>query len=193
MKKLVAVSVGTDHHPFDRLVRWVATWASGKDVRVVVQRGTADEVAGVECPTVMPHDELRKLFAAADIVVCHGGPSTVMDARQAGRFPVVVPRDPKFGEHVDGHQMAFAEHLKRHEQAQVVHERDELYALLDRAMVDASEFEFEEQSRSLDGVIAFGRVLDDLLGTSTPITGVAEVSGPEAMRVSAAREEVERW
>ena len=30
------------------------------------------------------------------------------DARAGGHLPILVPRDPALGEHVDGHQMRFA-------------------------------------------------------------------------------------
>ena len=42
------------------------------------------------------------------MAVCHGGPGTIMDAREAGHVPLCVPRDPKLGEHVDDHQQRFA-------------------------------------------------------------------------------------
>jgi len=38
---LVLVTVGTDHHPFDRLVGWIDRWAPPGRVRLVVQYGTA--------------------------------------------------------------------------------------------------------------------------------------------------------
>ena len=82
---LVVVSVGTDHHRFDRLVTWIERWSRPiPGVRVIVQRGTAEPLSGLESHAVIPHDELCELFADATVVVTHGGPSTVMDARAAG-------------------------------------------------------------------------------------------------------------
>ena len=46
-------------------------------------------------------------MARADIVITHGGPGTVADARASGHMPLAVPRDPAHGEHVDGHQQRF--------------------------------------------------------------------------------------
>lgn len=45
---------------------------------------------------------------AADIVVTHGGPATITEARRRRQVPVCVPRDPTLGEHVDDHQQRFA-------------------------------------------------------------------------------------
>ncbi len=173
MEKVVAVSVGTDHHPFDRLVTWAGEWAEkNPDIRVVIQRGSADPVSGVECPEVMPHDDLRSLFAEAVVVVCHGGPSTVMDARHAGSQPIVVPRNPKYGEHVDGHQLAFGEHLKRHSLATVLHDKDELFQAMDAGVADENLYRLEREGHALEGVVAFGKMLDELLGTTTKISDV---------------------
>ena len=71
----VVVSVGTDHHPFDRLVGWVDEWSRvNPGVRVLVQRGSSREPA--HCPSLdlLPYEKLCELFARAVVVVVHGGP-----------------------------------------------------------------------------------------------------------------------
>jgi UDP-N-acetylglucosamine transferase subunit ALG13 len=106
---VVLTVVGTDHHPFDRLVRWLDAWAQAHaGVQCVVQYGTSaapDVCIGAD---YLPHPVLQELVARAAVVVSHGGPGTIMDARRAGLVPVVVPRDPVLGEHVDTHQQRFA-------------------------------------------------------------------------------------
>jgi UDP-N-acetylglucosamine transferase subunit ALG13 len=109
------VSVGTDHHPFDRLVGWVADWARanpGWDVALQHGRTTAPAAApNLEAFAFCDHARLQDLFSGSDAVVSHGGPATITEARRTGHRPVVVPRDPAHGEHVDGHQMLFAARL----------------------------------------------------------------------------------
>ncbi len=166
----VLVAVGTDHHPFDRLVGWVDEWAAEHpESAVLIQRGTS--APGEHCATIdlLPHPELCERFARADVVISHGGPSTVMDARMAGRLPIVVPRDPDRGEHVDDHQQRFASHLKRHELAEVANGRAELHRLLDEATEFPERFSLPIDERTIGGVIEFGRVVDELLGTTTPV------------------------
>jgi hypothetical protein len=51
------------------------------------------------------------LIRLADVVVLHGGPASIMEVRGLGKLPVVVPRDPRYGEHVDGHQLRFARRM----------------------------------------------------------------------------------
>jgi UDP-N-acetylglucosamine transferase subunit ALG13 len=106
---LVVVMVGTDHHPFERLVGWADELAGRRPgTRVVVQHGASPAPLVAEGRPFLPHAEIVTLLAEAAAVVCHGGPGTIMDARTAGHVPLCVPRDPARGEHVDGHQQRFA-------------------------------------------------------------------------------------
>lgn len=170
-RPLIIVSVGTDHHRFDRLVRWMDDFSRlDHDVRIVVQRGTSSTPRRVDSRELIPHAELCELFASSDAVVCHGGPSTVMDARRAGRRPIVVPRDPAHDEHVDGHQMRFARHLETHDMAFVATEQHELFAALEQVLADPSLARIPPHpSATAEGVVRFGAVLDDLLGVATPL------------------------
>lgn len=166
----VIVAVGTDHHPFDRMVAWIDTWAAAHpDTRVLVQRGTSAPTAKCESVELLPHPELCDRFAKAVAVVSHGGPSTVMDARMAGRLPIVVARNPQFSEHVDDHQMRFAEHLRRHELARVIDTEAEFHETLDEAIADPDGFTVPIDATAITGVIEFGRVMDRLLGIETPL------------------------
>src|SRR5207342_3032116 len=104
-RPLVLVQVGTDHHPFDRLVAWADTWAGAHpDVEVLVQHGRSRAPDVASGSAFLDRDTLTGLLESADVVVSHGGPATISEARAAGHRPVVVPRDPGRGEHVDDHQ-----------------------------------------------------------------------------------------
>ncbi|MGI9595308.1 MAG: glycosyltransferase [Acidimicrobiales bacterium] len=163
-------AVGTDHHPFDRLVGWVDAWAAAHpDISVLVQRGTSESTVDCESVELLPHPELCDRFAKAVAVVSHGGPSTVMDARMAGRLPIVVARDPRFSEHVDDHQVRFAAHLRRHDLARVIDSEAEFHAALDEAVADPDRFTVPVDASAITGVVEFGRVMDQLLGVRTPL------------------------
>lgn len=109
MSALVVALVGTDHHPFDRMVHWIDAAATRyRDVQFVVQHGATRPPLVAEAYAYLTHERLEELLANASAVVCHGGPGTIADAREAGHVPLCVPRDPILGEHVDGHQQRFA-------------------------------------------------------------------------------------
>ncbi|WP_323791433.1 glycosyltransferase [Nocardioides sp.] len=104
---LVAVLVGTDHHPFDRLLSWVSDLASSGSVRCFVQHGFTTLPPGLDGRSMLDPDDLHRLLLDADAVVTHGGPGMIMDARALGHRPIVVARNPLLGEHVDDHQQRF--------------------------------------------------------------------------------------
>lgn len=130
---------GTDHHPFDRMVQWVdAAAARRPDVRFVVQHGATAPPVVAEGHEFLAHDRLVALLGEASAVVCHGGPGTIMDAREAGHVPLCVPRDPRLGEHVDGHQQRFAAAVADSGAVRVISSLESFHDELDAALVPAS-------------------------------------------------------
>lgn len=105
----VVVSVGTDHHPFDRLVQGVAAWTSSREdiARLVVQHGYSAPSGTGEDHVLLDRTELLELYRTADVIVTQVGPGTISDVNTVGRRPLVVPRDPRLGEVVDDHQYAY--------------------------------------------------------------------------------------
>ncbi|MCQ9163644.1 glycosyltransferase [Arthrobacter sp. STN4] len=104
----ISLFVGTDHHPFDGLVHWADAWAAANPAdTVTIQYGHSTAPAIAAGFDFMPPDRMRGLLDSSDIVITHGGPATIADARAAGHLPLVLPRDPARGEHVDDHQQRF--------------------------------------------------------------------------------------
>lgn len=161
----IVVTVGTDHHPFDRLVHWIDGWAAARPgVDVFVQYGTAvaPEHAGA-APLVDPA-ELRSRVAEASAVVTHGGLSSIMEARAAGFLPLVVARDPGSGEHVDGHQQAFTRYEAGLGRIRLLESPEELAAALDLAVADPRAFRLEAGGTDVSAVVdEVARLVDDLL------------------------------
>lgn len=112
-RPLVAVLVGTDHHRFDRLLTWSAALAGSGAFRFFVQHGATPLPRPLDGAPMLTPLALTSLLRRADAVVTHGGPGCIMDARSCGHLPIVVPRDPRLGEHVDDHQQRFARFIAR--------------------------------------------------------------------------------
>ncbi len=127
--------VGTDHHPFDRLVAWVDAWAAAHpDVEVFVQHGTAAAPQHAAGARLVTPSALAARVATATVVITHGGLSSIMEARAAGLLPLVLARDPEQGEHVDGHQQAFTAHQAERGRIRLLATEAELHAALDGAL-----------------------------------------------------------
>ncbi|MDP3892410.1 glycosyltransferase [Nocardioides sp.] len=106
-RPVVAVLLGTDHHPFSRLVGWVERLAAEGELGWFVQHGATPLPDGLPGSAMLSAPALRTLLDRAGAVVTHGGPGLIMEAREAGHMPIVVPRAPVLGEHVDNHQQLF--------------------------------------------------------------------------------------
>ena len=57
------------------------------------------------------YDEMVKNVENARIVITHGGPASFIMPLQIGKTPIVVPRQKKFDEHVNDHQVEFARNV----------------------------------------------------------------------------------
>jgi UDP-N-acetylglucosamine transferase subunit ALG13 len=160
----VLVTVGTDHHPFDRLVRWVDVWARrNPDARVLVQHGTAAPPTVAEGRTLLPADEFRRAIDRADAVVCAGGPGAIMETRAAGLRPIVVPRRAALGEHVDDHQRAFAMFMAARGAITLADDEVALLAALDAVAADRDAFRVPPEDGGAEGIARIGALIDDLV------------------------------
>jgi UDP-N-acetylglucosamine transferase subunit ALG13 len=160
---LVFVSVGTDHHPFDRLVGWVDAWLP-EGVRCVVQHGTSAPPRHAEGVSYLEHDALTTMLEEAAVVVSHGGPTTITESRRQGRRPIVVPRSPRLGEHVDDHQERFCARMEAKGLITVAADEQSLRVLLDRALSRPQDFAADADGDEVaESVARFGRLVDDLL------------------------------
>ena len=110
----VAVTVGTLPYPFRRLIERVCTILP-RDAEVVLWQTGVTPLDGlaVDGRRLVPQDEVVAALRTADVVVSHGGIGSSLHALEAGRCPVLVPRQQRWGEHVDDHQEQVAVELAR--------------------------------------------------------------------------------
>lgn len=163
----VFVTVGTDHHPFNRMVRWVDGWiGSGHPgrVRCLVQYGTSEAPTLAEGRDYVPYAEMETYMKEAAAVVCHGGPGSVMMARWLGKVPVVVPRRRSLGEHVDDHQLVFARRLFQEGQLELVDREARLRDVLDAVLEGRETLELSASSTETEASLErFERLVDRLV------------------------------
>lgn len=170
MKRLL-VTVGTDHHRFDRLVQWADLYAlNHPDIDVLVQYGSAQPPKHARGSQLLDHAQLQYEIGHADAVICHGGPATITEVRRAGLVPVCVPRDPGRSEHVDGHQQRFVERLAVAGILVRVRETAQLEAAVAEAFTRHPVRLSLSQASSAqlpEGVQRVGALIDNLLSSRT--------------------------
>ena len=106
---MIFVTVGTHEQPFDRLIKYMDHLKrDGLQEEVFMQTGySAYQPQYCEWGRIIPYHEMEKRIAQARIIITHGGPASFIQALQAGKTPIVVPRQSRYGEHVNDHQTEF--------------------------------------------------------------------------------------
>lgn len=107
---MIFVTVGTHEQQFDRLIRYMDELDLEEEV--MIQRGYSNyEPRHCKWKNLLPYSEMTDYVTRARIVITHGGPSSIMMPLQSGKVPVVVPRQKRFGEHVNDHQVEFVQKI----------------------------------------------------------------------------------
>lgn len=107
---MIYVTVGTHEQPFNRLVQCVDELKGNGIIEedVVIQNGFSDyEIKHCEHKKLFSSQEVAENYANARIIIMHGGPSTMIESIRDGKIPIVVPRQKKYGEHINDHQLEF--------------------------------------------------------------------------------------
>ena len=162
----VLALVGTDHHPFDSMIEAMDAFAtSHPQLRVFVQYGTSVAPRVAEGASLLDRDELDELLDGADLIVSHGGPATITVIRSRGLLPIVMPRNPDLGEHVDGHQQRFARLMGASGFLRLATPAD-VGGVLDEALADPGSFVVDAQAdaaRLASSIERAGVIFDELV------------------------------
>lgn len=169
-RPLMFVTVGSDHHRFDRLIGWVDRWLGDHPdaVTCVMQVGTADPPTNGVAVDFLPHDLLERVLAECSMAVVQGGPMSIVESRRAGRRPIVVPRIARLHEVVDDHQVTFCHKLAAQDAIDLATSEDELRLALDRGLAEPGRLDVvadaHAEQRVAEAVRRFGEVADAAAG-----------------------------
>lgn len=163
----VVVTVGTDHHPFDRLISWINDWLSAHSDHTpgfFVQSGTSATVPACAASQSVDVQRLDQLLDGADVIVCHGGPASIAAAWTRDLLPIVVPRRPDLGEHVDDHQVAFSRKVAQLGHIRLAQTRAEFDDLMAEAIRDPSSLRGAVPAGETEATVArFGELIEEML------------------------------
>lgn len=113
---MIFVTVGTHEQPFDRLISCIDRLKRDGVIQeeVIIQTGFGTyEPQHCRWSKMLPYEEMVENVEKARIVITHGGPASFIMPLQMGKIPIVVPRQSKFGEHVNDHQLEFAKAMEQ--------------------------------------------------------------------------------
>ena len=111
---MIFVTVGTHEQPFNRLIKAVDELKKEGSITedVIMQTGFSTyEPKYCKWSKLIPYQQMIKNVEDARIVITHGGPASFIMPLQIGKTPIVVPRQYKFGDPVNDHQVEFARNV----------------------------------------------------------------------------------
>lgn len=107
---MIFVTVGTHEQPFNRLIQKIDELKENGTIQedVIIQTGFSTyEPKYCQWSKLFPYQQMIKNVEDARIVITHGGPASFIMPLQIGKIPIVVPRQKKYEEHVNDHQLEF--------------------------------------------------------------------------------------
>ena len=113
---MIFVTVGTHEQPFNRLLQKIDELKKDGTIQddVIIQTGFSTyRPQYCQWSKLIPYQQMIKNVEEARIVITHGGPASFIMPLQIGKTPIVVPRQHKFGEHVNNHQVEFARNVEK--------------------------------------------------------------------------------
>jgi UDP-N-acetylglucosamine transferase subunit ALG13 len=126
---VIFVTVGTHEQPFNRLVEGIDRLKEQGTIKqdVFIQSGYSSyKPRFCQFREFIRFDEMIKRIVEADIVVTHGGTGSIMIVLYHQKIPIVMPRQKKYNEHIDNHQLLFCKTLEAKGKIIAAYEIDDL-------------------------------------------------------------------
>ena len=105
----------------------------------------------------MPPAEFETRFRAARLIVAHAGIGTVLMAQKLNKPIVMFPREARFGEHRNDHQLATCRELAGRQGLYLARDSETLLALLKQPDLASASVEqsLEHRERLVSGLRGF--------------------------------------
>lgn len=133
---MIFVAVGTQKFPMNRLLAEIDRLVAEGFLTepVFAQTGCSDYVPEhLESEPFLSKETFEEKLDACDLLITHSGVATIMGAVKRRKPVIVMPRQARYGEHVDDHQMQIAEDFSDKNLTLLALEADELRERIEQA------------------------------------------------------------
>lgn len=127
---MIYVTVGTDTHQFNRLLREIDRLAGEGKIRekVVAQTGNSDYMPkNYKFFRFISQEKMEGIIKESRLVISHAGAGSVITAFEFKKPLIIVPRLKRFGEHTNDHQTEIAKELEKQKRALAVFDISSLH------------------------------------------------------------------
>lgn len=109
---MIFVTLGSQKFQFNRLLKEIDILIENGIIReeVFAQTGYSDYIPKkYGFKQFLDRDEFSSIMLKCDILVTHGGTGAIINGVKREKKVIAVPREKRFGEHVDDHQKEIVE------------------------------------------------------------------------------------
>lgn len=165
---MIFVTVGTHEQPFDRLVKHMDFLSEKGNLHeeIFIQTGyTTYTPQYCDHAKFLKYESFMEKTEKARIIISHGGPSSFISAIHKGKIPIVVPRQKKYHEHVDNHQVDFCKKLEGRGEIIAIYNIEDLEDKLshyDELVRQLTEINPKKQSSEKNSMDYFIRELESI-------------------------------
>lgn len=109
---MILVMLGTQNNSFHRLLEEIQKCIDNNIINdeVIVQAGsTKFKTKDMKLYKIMSAKRIEEYIKQADFVICHGGVGSIVTALKHDKKVIAVPRQEKYNEHVNDHQVQIVE------------------------------------------------------------------------------------
>ena len=147
---MIFVCTGTQVYQFDRLTKKLDELVAAGEIteQIFAQIGAAEYLPkNYEYKKFIDKDEFSKYQQQADLVISHGGTGALIGASKLGKNIIAVPRQAKFGEHVDDHQLQIVSVLEKEGYVRAVYDMEQLGDTIKDALENPIKKIYNRESR----------------------------------------------
>lgn len=133
---MIFVSVGTQKFQMDRLLEEMDRICAdgGAQEDVFAQAGCCTyRPAHFESRPFLSSEEMEETIRSCTLLICHAGTGTILAGIRNGKKVIVLPRQSRFGEHVDDHQRDLAAAYEQMGLILVAWEKEDILGTIKRA------------------------------------------------------------
>lgn len=130
---------------FDRLVQAVDEWAAETDYhceifgQVLLSSNMAYVPRNFRTKERLTPNEYVAIFSQANLIVSHAGMGTILTALTQGKRVCIMPRQMKYGEHRNDHQLATVERLRDYPSLFKAKDKTDLKRCINEAILSGAQ------------------------------------------------------
>lgn len=105
---MIFISLGSQRFQFNRLLKSIDEQIISGKIKedIFAQIGFSDYIPkSYRFKRFLDRDEYSDYISSSEIIITHGGTGAIIGAVKKQKRVIVVPRQKKYGEHVDDHQL----------------------------------------------------------------------------------------